>query len=305
MGKKHLGLAPLLAFSLLAVGCGGGKSAEEKQLDDMRDELTRVQQTSDRFEERLDKLEVDQVAKPSDVHVGAPKQAAPRPPAGPVATPQLRVVRIGPDGNEETSASSETAASDGDASDGSPRPVIKIQGSGSEGVITDEHGRRTRKGPHQDRIEETLPPEDAAPAPPGPHSSRAPALDRDAKVAYDEALSLVNAKRFPEALDAFAGFLVRWPDHPNADNAMFWRGECYYAQGQYAPAAEQFEGVLARFPMGNKVPDSLLKLGMARQKLGDPQAAKQAFDKLRRDYPHSDAARRLPEAPAKNEEENP
>ena len=119
-------------------------------------------------------------------------------------------------------------------------------------------------------------------------------LDPAASGAYDAAMSLVNAKQYDKALDAFAAFLVRWPDHPYANNAMYWRGECYFARGDYRRAAEQFEGVVARFPAGNKAPDALLKLGMSQQRLGDPVKAKESFDRLTELYPQSDAARRIP-----------
>jgi len=264
--------AAFVAVSALALGCSSGKSAEEKQLDDLRDEITRVQATSDKFESRLDKLEVDSAdVRAPDTH---PLDSAPPPPtrttAAPVATPQLRVVHLGPDGVEESGAPGETAGSTSDdPSDVAPRPRIRIQGTRSEAVGDSGDGSPKGKG-------------------------RPVALDPDARRAYDSALALVTSKKYPEALDALAGFLMKWPEHPNADNAMYWRGECYFAEGDYAHAAEQFEATLARFPMGNKAPDATLKLGMARRRLGDDAGAKAQFDKLRRDYPHSDAARHVP-----------
>ncbi len=122
-------------------------------------------------------------------------------------------------------------------------------------------------------------------------------LDPEAKRAYDAALILVNARRCDRALDALASFLVKWPDHPYADNAMYWRGECYFARADYERASEQFEGVLARYPAGNKAPDALLKLGVCQQKLGDGAKAKASFDRLAEQYPQSDAARRISQAP--------
>jgi tol-pal system protein YbgF len=88
--------------------------------------------------------------------------------------------------------------------------------------------------------------------------------------------------------------LLRYPDHPYAANATYWRGECYFAQGDYLRAAEQFDAVVTRYPLGNKSSDALLKLGLTQQKLGNPQKAKDYFDKLLREYPRSDAARRIP-----------
>ena len=88
--------------------------------------------------------------------------------------------------------------------------------------------------------------------------------------------------------------MLRYPDHPYAANAMYWRGESYFAQGDYVRAVEQFEGVVARFPLGGKTPDALLKLGICQQKLKNPQKAQTYFDKLTREWPRSDAARRIP-----------
>jgi tol-pal system protein YbgF len=149
-----------------------------------------------------------------------------------------------------------------------------------------------------DHIEETLPdepPDGARVGPPIQVSAPTPsALDPNAKAAYDSALALVNARDYDHALDAFAAFLVKWPDHPNADNAMYWRGECYYAKGELARAAEEFDGAIKRFPMGNKVPDCLLKLGLCEQKLGNKAKALAYFDRLAREYPTSDARKRIP-----------
>jgi tol-pal system protein YbgF len=156
------------------------------------------------------------------------------------------------------------------------------------------------------RIEANIPDEEPAPPSAGPavrpNAPKASGLDPEAKRAYDAALALVNAKKYAEALEAFAGFLVKWPDHPYADNAMYWRGESYYAQGDYARAAAEFEGLVSRFPVGNKVADALLKAGMCHQKLGNAAKAKTFFDRLAREFSRSEAARRIPaDSPARRE----
>jgi len=173
-----------------------------------------------------------------------------------------------------------------DADDPAPRPALRVFGAARP------NGSRWRG---EDQVQQTFPPgSDGAssgePSPAGPPS----ALDPAAKRAYDAALSLVTARQYDKALESLAAFLVRWPDHPYADNAMYWRGECYFARGDYVRASEQFEGVLARFPAGNKAPDALLKLGICRQKLGDPNGARELFVRLTQQYPASEAARRIP-----------
>jgi tol-pal system protein YbgF len=133
----------------------------------------------------------------------------------------------------------------------------------------------------------------------GPRESgsepRPSVLDPEAKRAYENAISLVNGKQYDRALEAINAFLVRWPDHPYAENATYWRGEVLFAQGEYLKAAEQFEAVLARYG-GVKAPDALLKIGMAHQRLGSSTRAQEYWDRLKRDYPRSDAAKKIPGA---------
>lgn len=264
-------------------GLGGcARTAEERQLDMLREDIASVQADRDRQDAReaLSREERELTAKTDD-------------PSKPLDTRFVasKPVKINPDGSEQAqNAGSEAAASQttsDDPEDGSPRPVIRVSG-----------GARGKAPP---LIEETLPDEDAKPPAAGgagpritENAPRPSALDPEAKRSYDAALALVNGKQYGPALEAFAAFLVRWPDHPYADNATYWRGECYFAQGEYARAVEQFEGVITRFPMGNKVPDAWLKLGIAYGKLGNPQKSKNAFSTLSQNYPKSDAARRIP-----------
>jgi len=170
-----------------------------------------------------------------------------------------------------------------DADDPTPRPALRVFGAARP------NGGRWRG---DDQVEQSFPPGSDGAASGAPSSPSA--LDPEAKRAYDAALSLVTARQYDKALDSLAAFLVKWPDHPYADNAMYWRGECYFAKGDYLHASEQFEGTVTRFPAGNKAPDALLKLGMSHQKLGNPAKAKECFDRLAHAYPQSEAARHIP-----------
>ncbi|HMJ57133.1 MAG TPA: tol-pal system protein YbgF [Polyangiaceae bacterium] len=120
------------------------------------------------------------------------------------------------------------------------------------------------------------------------------AFSPEAKRDYDTALALARGKQYDKALQALTGFLVRFPDHPLVENAMYWRGECFYATGAFARAVDQFEGLIARFPYGNKAADALLKLGLAQEKVGAKDQAQKTFAELKDRYPKSDAARQGP-----------
>jgi tol-pal system protein YbgF len=251
--------APVVVTALfLGTQLGCARSAEERQLDSMREDIERIQAERD--------LEAQPTAESEPgVPVAKGPPVAPGPPAIPPPPPEIGSAPQN-DGLE--------ADDYADPEDTSPRPVIRVFGS-------PRAAGRGRGG--EDRVEQV-----------GSDETAGSPLDPEAKRAYDAALSLVNARQYGPALESLTAFLVKWPDHPYADHAMYWRGECYFAQGDYARASEQFEGVVARFPAGAKAPDALLKLGMCHQKLGHAAQARASFDRLIQDYPQSDAAHHAP-----------
>jgi tol-pal system protein YbgF len=259
----------LLTLGVLAgtLGAGCARSAEERQLDSMRDEIDRLQHERDTEDEKTGMLA-------SDDERATIAQESARPPEPRPVTSAQDAVDIGFEGD------SQTADDPVDPEDPTPRPSIRILGSPRPAA---------RTGWRDDQVQQTGAADD-------PAEDQPSALDPAAKPAYDAALALVTAHKYPSALDALAAFLVRWPDHPYADNALYWRGECYYALGDYTRAAQQFEGVVTRFPAGDKAPDALLKLGMCAQRTGDPARARDVFARLAHDYPQSAAARRIPSA---------
>jgi tol-pal system protein YbgF len=258
-------LPPAAALVLAGVAAGGcASTSEERQLADMRAEIDKITESRDRADQEM---LAPEAAESQMASVSAP---APVPAPAPIPADQDAVIlgRRAGDANDDYADTEDTA----------PRPVIRVFGS---------QRAMTRGGWRGDDPVDSTGPDDGSPRPAG-------SLDPAASRAYDAALSLVNAKQYDRALDALAAFLVRWPDHPYADNAMYWRGECYFARGEYLRASEQFEGVIARFPVGNKVPDALLKLGISHLRLGDPTKAKECFDRLAQTYGQSEAARHIP-----------
>jgi tol-pal system protein YbgF len=263
----------LPAFVVLAnFGCG--RSAEERQLDSMREEIDNIREGRDRADHAANSHDTSEPSLVVPPAYTSAAQVRPSPP----------VLQIGTGAVDD---GTETA----DPQDTTPRPTIRVFGS-SRGA------RGARRG--EDQIEPAAPDEatssDAPSAAPSGRGRDMNVRDPEAKRAYDAALLLVNARRFDQALDALAAFLVKWPDNPYAENAMYWRGECYFARGDYQHASEQFDGALKRFPSGNKTADALLKLGMSNEKLGKAMKAKECFDRLARQYPESDAARHIPGA---------
>lgn len=282
----------MLPFAIAALaalaGCAHGREAE---LSQMRETLDHVQADA---EGRVGQLDGD---GKDDAKI--PAQSTDKARKG--NTPQLQSVRLNASDMDEA-----------DVKEDADRPQLKMTGQPGYAGRRGRNASSDRSGPNSMEPSGGPVPESPAQAAdpdtvkfesqgtPG----RPSALDPAAKRAYEHALGLVHDKKYDAALDALAGFLVKWPDHPYADNAHYWRGECYFAQGKYEQAESQFAGLVARFPLGNKVPDALLKLSITRTKLGKTAEANAAREQLERDFPRTDAARRARgEAPSRKEKQ--
>jgi len=125
-----------------------------------------------------------------------------------------------------------------------------------------------------------------------PGGAQAPArAAKGEKAAYDAALKVVMAGRSAEGISRFEAFLQEYPQGSYAPNAEYWIGEGLYAQGKYREALEQFRKVDASYPQHHKNADALLKTGMCLSRLGDREAAGQAYSQLLARFPKSEAAR--------------
>ena len=61
--------------------------------------------------------------------------------------------------------------------------------------------------------------------------------------------------------------------HSLAGSAQYWLGETFYAQGNFREAAQNFLHGYKNYPKSRRAPDSLLKLGISLNKLGQTQQA--------------------------------
>ncbi len=111
-----------------------------------------------------------------------------------------------------------------------------------------------------------------------------------ASAAYKEALALLERGRPEEARQRFDAFIEAYPSDALQPNAHYWRGEALYAQRRYADAIIDFKDVVASYPKHQKASDSLLKAGMAYQRLNDEENARLQFKALQEQYPATPAA---------------
>ncbi len=109
---------------------------------------------------------------------------------------------------------------------------------------------------------------------------------------YQRAFDLYRKGAYAGAIAGFDAMLSAYPATDYSDNALYWKGECYYALQQFREAIAVFEEVVRKFPQENKAPDAQLKTGYAYMELKEKGNAKAAFQKVMDLYPFSDAAER-------------
>lgn len=122
-------------------------------------------------------------------------------------------------------------------------------------------------------------------------SSKKETPEEDAMSLYMEALDLVRANRdYEKGLSAFGRFLTLYPGSELSDNAQYWIGEIYYAQGDWEKAVLEFDRVVKRYPQGDKVAASILKQGYSFEKLGAAKEAKILLKKVTEEFPDTPEA---------------
>jgi len=71
------------------------------------------------------------------------------------------------------------------------------------------------------------------------------------------------------ASQGFRDYIERWPTTELTDNALYWIGECYDAQGEPLSALDIFTQVLDDYPTSDKAAAAQLKKGLLYLKMDD------------------------------------
>ena len=140
-------------------------------------------------------------------------------------------------------------------------------------------------------VPQAVPPESvppgAVPPPPAPPAPAAPRAGNPEQE-YNAALATFRSREHGQAVLDFIDFIAKHPKHPLAGNAQYWIGEAYWTQRDYRQALVEFEKVSEYGP--GKAPDALVKIGLCHARLRDASRAEQAWQRVIREYPKSEAA---------------
>ena len=147
----------------------------------------------------------------------------------------------------------------------------------------------TPGGGGDDQIGRFLNDDAGAPPPSGQTAALAPPSggDGNSKQAYETAYGYLLQQNYSAAEGAFDDFLQRYPGDPLAGNAQYWLGESLFVRGQFKAAATAFLKGYQTYGRSAKAPDSLLKLAMSLDRLGQRDAACSSYAELNTRFPNA------------------
>lgn len=107
-------------------------------------------------------------------------------------------------------------------------------------------------------------------------AAAADALSGNPSQDYAKAYELVKARQYDAAIEAYRGFVERYPDDRYTPNAWYWLGELYIAVSpkNLAASTQAFQKLLADYPDNGKVPAAMYKLGTVYFIQGEKDKAK-------------------------------
>lgn len=122
-----------------------------------------------------------------------------------------------------------------------------------------------------------------------------PAAPDDGDVAmadaqFERGLEMLRTGNSEAGVAQMQQFVTDWPRHPRADNALYFAGLAFLAQRDFPRATELFERVIAQYPAGDAVLDSMLKLADCRVRLNRPREARATWEKIVSSFPGTAAA---------------
>ena len=104
---------------------------------------------------------------------------------------------------------------------------------------------------------------------------------------YDEAYSNLLTGNYETAAQLFTQFLEEFPDDPLAVDAQFWLGESYFARQMYKEATDAFLKSYTDYPTSNKASESLLKMGISLNGMGEQELACSTLAELFNKFPNA------------------
>ena len=130
----------------------------------------------------------------------------------------------------------------------------------------------------------------AAPAADPAAAPEKPSAWKSPEEMYEYSVGQVKAGSPKKGRETLAAFVAQYPGHKLVPNALYWKGESYYAEKDYENAILSFQDVVDKYPNGEKASDAMYKQGLSFMALKDKKNAKILFNLVVSKYPKSPAA---------------
>jgi len=126
--------------------------------------------------------------------------------------------------------------------------------------------------------------------PPAEAAGEIPREWKNPEEMYDYAVGLVKGGNPKKGREILSSFVSKYPGHKLVPNALYWKGEAFFAEKDYENAILAFQDVVDKYPSGDKAPDAMYKQGLSFLSLNDKKNARILFELVSSKYPKSKAA---------------
>ncbi len=155
--------------------------------------------------------------------------------------------------------------------------ITESQGDAIGGLLSADQPPATATGP---QVAATEPPQFQPPV-------GAAGDAGNPKQLYETAYGYLMQRDYGAAEAGFSDFLSRFPNDSLSGNAQYWLGESYFVRGDYKSAAGAFLRGYRDFASNARAPDSLLKLAMSLDRMGQKDAACSSYAELSKRFPNA------------------
>jgi tol-pal system protein YbgF len=103
---------------------------------------------------------------------------------------------------------------------------------------------------------------------------------------YDAAMKAFNVHKYDDAAKGFSAIVSSSTNSELTNRAEYWLGESYFAKKKYKEALPLFQDVL-KYKNSEKKADAQFMIGQTYERLGNKAKAKEAYEKVVKNYPMS------------------
>ena len=115
---------------------------------------------------------------------------------------------------------------------------------------------------------------------------KAAAVPKPPPATYEGAMKAFGEKKYDDAIQMLETLLTGGIAEDQADNCHYWIGESFFGKKQYIDAMKHFEMVF-QYKGSEKKGDAQYMMGRCYEATGDKAKAKDAYEKVTKDYPTS------------------